>query len=150
MLSFLAISTAVGAKVQPKSKAVSIRMKGNTSSGTQPELLLLAHLKKNGIKGYRKNYRTLTGKPDIVFTREKITVFMHGCFWHLCPHCKPPIPKHNRAFWEQKLYRNKERDKTVRRELRNMGWKVLVIWECQLQKNAQRQIERLQKLINAR
>jgi DNA mismatch endonuclease (patch repair protein) len=69
--------------------------------------------------------------PDFVFKREKVAVFVDGCFWHRCPlHSK--IPDNNRAFWEQKLSRNVERDRLVNRELQKAGWRVWRMWEHSL------------------
>lgn len=106
--------------------------------GTQPELLLRKALSKAGIKGYRLNYR-LTGKPDIVFPKIKIAIFIDGCFWHKCPACfiKPGT---NRGFWNKKIASNLKRDKIVSVKLKEKGWQVIRIWEHEL-KN-QKLIER--------
>ncbi len=71
----------------------------------------------------------LPGSPDIAYRKEKLAVFVHGCFWHRCPVDGLPIPKTNTAFWRRKFARNVERDRLNRQELESMGWKVIEIWE---------------------
>lgn len=83
-----------------------------------------------GLKGYRLHYK-LIGKPDIVFPRKKIVIFIDGCFWHKCPRCFIK-PRTNVKFWKEKIESNVKRDKIVNSELRKMGWKVLRIWEHEL------------------
>ena len=73
----------------------------------------------------------LFGKPDFTFRRERVAVFVDGCFWHGCPR-HGTMPAGNRAFWQAKLARNAERDRAVTRALRKAGWKVLRIWEHDL------------------
>jgi DNA mismatch endonuclease (patch repair protein) len=82
---------------------------------------------------YRVNDSSLPGQPDISLQRQKIAIFVHGCFWHQ-HHCKrgARVPKSNKDYWLPKLHRNVTRDKRVRRELHKLGWRSLVIWECQL------------------
>jgi DNA mismatch endonuclease (patch repair protein) len=84
--------------------------------------------------GYRlrKNVRSLPGSPDLANQTRKLSVFVHGCFWHGHPGCKrATIPKRNRSFWSEKFRRNRARDRHAIRALRKSGFKVLVIWECQ-------------------
>lgn len=97
---------------------------------TQPEFLLRKAISSAGIKGYRLHYRLL-GKPDIIFPKRKIAVFIDGCFWHKCPKCfiKPAT---NKKFWEKKIESNVKRDRIVNAELRRKGWKVLRIWEHEM------------------
>ncbi|MGD0336334.1 MAG: very short patch repair endonuclease [Candidatus Omnitrophota bacterium] len=99
---------------------------------TQPEIILRKAISSAGISGYRLNYRLL-GKPDIVFPKRKIAVFIDGCFWHKCPRCfiKPDT---NKKFWNEKIASNVKRDKIVNTELKRKGWKVLRIWEHELRK----------------
>ena len=83
---------------------------------------------------YRKNVASLYGKPDVVFTRKKIAIFIDSCFWHGCPyHCR--MPHSNRAYWFRKIKRNKERDKEATKQLRKDGWKVLRFWEHSIHYN---------------
>ena len=84
-----------------------------------------------GIRGYRLHAR-LPGKPDLVFGRVKLAVFVHGCFWHQCPKGHLPAPKANAGFWEAKFRENRRRDEAAVDSLTEMGWKVLTVWECDL------------------
>ncbi len=81
---------------------------------------------------YRLHDRKLPGSPDLVFRRFRAVIFVNGCFWH-CHNCRKgrKAPKSNVSFWVEKRERNRERDREVRRKLLRMGWKVLVIWQCQ-------------------
>lgn len=108
------------------------RIKGKN---TKPELLVRKHLHA---QGYRYNLHgkykgtILPGKPDIVLPKFRTVIFVHGCFWHAHEGCKYfKIPKTRTEFWEQKLLGNRERDMKHQMELRAMGWKVIVIWECE-------------------
>ena len=140
-------ATSSTRKPVPLNRHVSTRMKGNKAIGTQPELRFRALLSAAGIRGYRLNDARLPGRPDVVFTRKRLAVFVHGCFWHLCPYCQPPIPKHNTPFWRTKLLGNRARDKAHTRQLRHLGWRVLVIRECQLLKHPAGQLERLKRYL---
>lgn len=99
---------------------------------TQPEIILRGIISGAGIRGYRLNYKLL-GKPDIVFPKKKIAIFIDGCFWHKCPRCfvNPDI---NRKFWNKKIASNVKRDTIVNTELKGGGWKVIRIWEHELRK----------------
>jgi DNA mismatch endonuclease (patch repair protein) len=82
---------------------------------------------------YRLHSKVLPGKPDMVFAGRKAVIFMHGCFWHRHPGCKlARMPKSRIDFWEEKLEANRQRDLRNQERLRKMGWRVLVVWECQL------------------
>jgi DNA mismatch endonuclease (patch repair protein) len=86
-----------------------------------------ALLREHHITGWRRNY-PLLGKPDFVFPKARIAIFVDGCFWHGHPkRCR--MPEANREYWKKKIQRNIARDKTVNRSLREKGWKVLRIWE---------------------
>lgn len=94
---------------------------------------------------YRLHTRDLPGRPDLVFRPKRKVIFVHGCFWHAHDACKlARAPKSRQDFWLPKLAANKERDARAIRALRATGWKVLVIWECQLSKNTvlRRRIQR--------
>jgi DNA mismatch endonuclease, patch repair protein len=101
------------------------------SGNTKPEMIVrsfLHHL------GFRFSLRTskLPGKPDIVLKKYNTVVFVHGCFWHLCTHCKGGrIPKSNLDYWKKKLVNNKKRDEKHFDALVNLGWEVLIVWECE-------------------
>ncbi len=103
------------------------------SKNTAPELKLRRLLLDMGYKGYRIHYDKLPGRPDIVFTKYRKVIFVHGCFWH-GHNCKAGknTPKTNKDYWESKLLRNVDRDKKHLRQIRKEGWKVLIVWECHL------------------
>jgi DNA mismatch endonuclease (patch repair protein) len=110
-----------------KRSEVMSRIKGKRNKDT--ELVMIQLLRKHHISGWRRNQAVL-GKPDFVFPKRKIALFVDGCFWHGCPKPKHSnIPKNNQAFWAKKLQANKNRDKFVNRELRKLGWKVVRVWE---------------------
>jgi DNA mismatch endonuclease (patch repair protein) len=117
----------------------AVKSKGNKAT----EIKLASILRKNGIKGWRRNV-PLFGNPDFVFSKLRLAVFVDGCFWHGCPkHLRKPKSNHN--YWRQKIARNQQRDRIVTRRLHNMSWHVLRVWEHEL-KNESRLIARLWKL----
>ena len=120
-------------------------MKANTAKDTKPELLLRAALQEAGLTGYKLNWNGAPGRPDVAFPRKKLAIFVHGCFWHRCPHCHYPLPKSNREFWRLKFRRNKERDKRKRSELGKSGWKVLELWECEIKKDSKACVRMIRK-----
>jgi DNA mismatch endonuclease (patch repair protein) len=97
---------------------------------------------------YRLHGRDLPGRPDLVFASRKKVLFVHGCFWHR-HRCKygRVIPATRRQFWVDKLLKNAERDRRVRRQLRTLGWKSITIWECQL-KQGDRLTDRIWSFLN--
>lgn len=106
------------------------RIKGRN---TKPEITLRKFLSFHGLKGYRTHY-PLTGKPDIAFPKQKIAIFVDGCFWHKCPVCRK-IPATNTKFWTDKINSNVRRDRIVNAALRKKGWKVIRIREHVVTKN---------------
>lgn len=105
------------------------------SADTKPEMVVRRLVHGMGYR-YRLHARNLPGNPDLVFRPRKKVIFVHGCFWHQhdCGQYRQPLAR--RSFWDPKLAKNKTRDATVKRQLRKLGWDVLVIWECQLKKEA--------------
>lgn len=103
------------------------------SVDTKPEKVVRSLLFKLGYR-FRLHSKELPGKPDIALSKYKTVVFIHGCFWHGCTKCDrgTRIPKTNREKWVEKIDQNKRRDIRVQRELTDSGWKVLVIWSCEL------------------
>jgi DNA mismatch endonuclease (patch repair protein) len=85
---------------------------------------------KHSIKGWRRHL-PIPGRPDFSFRKQKVAVFVDGCFWHGCPRCFR-LPKQNRAFWKKKIEGNRRRDRSVNGRLRRLGWKSLRIRECNL------------------
>lgn len=103
------------------------------SRNTKPELIVRRYLFAHGFR-YRINVKSLPGTPDIVLRKYKTVIFVNGCFWHGhdCANFRPP---HTRVdYWMGKIVRNKVRDENVRERLRRMGWRTMVIWECQLKR----------------
>ena len=102
------------------------------SRNTKPEVALRKALFALGFR-FRINDKRLAGKPDIVLPKYHTVVFVHGCFWHGHDRCKYAYkPKTNSDFWETKIQRNKERDERVKTSLELEGWRVLVVWECEI------------------
>jgi DNA mismatch endonuclease (patch repair protein) len=119
-----------------------IRGRGNKNT----ELALVKLFRRNGITGWRRNQR-IFGKPDFVFQKSKLAVFVDGCFWHGCPK-HGTQPSSHRAFWKKKLARNKERDLLVNRTLRQRGWNILRIWQHELtRRNESRLLRRLLRVL---
>jgi DNA mismatch endonuclease, patch repair protein len=119
----------------PVKEATSRVMSANRGKNTSPELILRKALYQRGLRGYRLHWTKAPGRPDIAFPGKKVAVFVNGCFWHRCPYCRPSMPRTNVDFWTAKFERNKERDRRKRKELKDAGWKVIVVWECQIKKN---------------
>ncbi|EAB2330837.1 DNA mismatch endonuclease Vsr [Salmonella enterica subsp. enterica serovar Cerro] len=108
------------------------RMSRVRARDTKPEMKLRRLIHGMGFR-YRLHRRDLPGKPDLVFPGRRSIIFMHGCFWHRHEGCGlARLPKSKRAFWSAKLEANKERDQKNISTLEAAGWRVLVIWECQL------------------
>ncbi len=102
------------------------------SSNTSPELALRKALHALGLR-YRLHAKDLPGKPDIVFRKQKLAIFVHGCFWHRHEGCKVAnMPKSNTYFWQAKFDRNVQRDALAKEHLLALGWRVKVVWECEL------------------
>lgn len=115
------------------SEAVRKSMQGNKRKDTKPELVVRQRLRAAGLSGYRLQWH-VAGHPDIAWPGKKVAIMVQGCYWHRCPHCHPSVPKQHVAYWEAKFARNVERDRLVLRELEDAGWRVHVVWECQLKK----------------
>jgi DNA mismatch endonuclease (patch repair protein) len=99
---------------------------------TKPEKAVRQCLRAHGV-GYRKNYPALPGKPDLVLTKYKTVIFVHGCFWHRHPGCRfATTPETNAGFWEAKFSGTVERDKRKAAELEKLGWMVITLWECEI------------------
>lgn len=101
-------------------------------SNTTPEKLVRSYLHRMGYR-FRLHRKDLPGKPDIVLPRYRTVIMVHGCFWHRHQGCKfAYTPKSRVEFWQRKFQSNVIRDKLVARQLRSLGWRILVIWECQV------------------
>lgn len=107
-------------------------MSSISSKNTSPEVLLRKELHRRGLR-YRIHVRKLPGNPDIVFTRKRVAIFVHGCFWHNHPGCAYwHMPRNNQEFWHQKFDKNRKRDQRNLANLKELGWHSLVIWECDI------------------
>ncbi len=113
--------------------AVRKSMQGNKCKNTKPELLVREKLRDAGLGGYRLQWKA-PGHPDIAWPGKRVAIEVRGCYWHRCPHCNPSIPKKNVPYWEAKFARNVERDAENLAALEAVGWRVHVIWECELKK----------------
>ena len=124
------------------SPAVHNVMVANKSTNTRPELVVRRLLRTAGFPGYRLHWR-IDGeegryicRPDISFPGRKLAIFVHGCFWHRCPKCDLVLPKSNVDYWSEKFEKNVERDRKKEISLRDFGWRVHTIWECELNDGA--------------
>ncbi len=116
-------------------------MQNIRSKGTIPEKIIMRELKKNRI--YFATYvNSIIGKPDIVFRRKKIAVFIDSDFWHKHPR-RFILPKTNMEYWIDKINRNQKRDKYVTKELKNKGWRVIRIWEYDVKKSLSKCVNRI-------
>ena len=119
------------------------------STNSKPEEIVRKYLFSKGFR-YRKNVRTLPGCPDIVLPKYKIIIFVNGCFWHKhdCP--RFVWPASNEDYWRPKILRNVERDQKNAEALKNMGWRIITVWECELKKKASEQtLEKLAEEIRS-
>ena len=134
-------------KLSPERRSENMRR--IRSSNTKPELAVRRLVHRMGFR-FRLHSK-LPGRPDLVFPSKKRVVFINGCFWH--QHCEKRcqdarVPKSNLSFWIPKLQRNKARDIVNRRKLSRLGWKTLVVWDCQL-RNEEKLANRLVKFLSA-
>lgn len=127
---------------QKRSEVMSrVRSTGNAST----EQRFVKLLRKEKITGWRRKY-PLFGKPDLVFPKARLAVFLDGCFWHGCPrHFRMPATR--TEYWEAKIERNMRRDRRVARELRARGWRVVRVWEHEIKTSARRKLNRIVALL---
>lgn len=106
-------------------------MAGIRGKNTRPELVVRSFLHRQGLR-FRLHQGTLPGRPDIVLARHRTIVNVHGCFWHHHPGCRfAYVPATRVAFWKEKFRQNRERDARNDRRLRELGWRVITVWECE-------------------
>jgi DNA mismatch endonuclease (patch repair protein) len=129
------------ADIFDKKKRSALMSRIRSSGNATTELRFIVMLKSGKITGWRRNY-SLFGKPDFVFPKTRLVVFIDGCFWHGCSFCYAASPKSNTSFWKQKFARNKERDLQSTRILRSLGWRVLRIWEHELSRKNENAVRR--------
>lgn len=117
------------------------------SKDTRPEIDFRKYLWSKGIRNYRKHPK-LPGRPDLVFPKAKLVVFIDGCFWHGCPkHLR--MPKSNVEYWQSKIQGNIERDKAVTKRLRTTGYQVLRIWEHEIKEHPERAATKIERKLTA-
>lgn len=126
----------------------SENMRRIRSKDTAPELAVRRLCRKLGFTGYRIHRKDLPGKPDLAWIGRKIAIFVHGCFWH-GHDCAEGTrkPKSNRSYWIPKIRRNQQRDHEHVTALHQAGWKVLVVWECEIG-GERRLVKRLERLLD--
>ncbi|MFH0984498.1 MAG: very short patch repair endonuclease [Candidatus Omnitrophota bacterium] len=130
-----------------KRSQVMSRIKGKN---TKPEILMRQILRRLGYR-YHLRSKHLPGKPDIILPRRKLAIFVHGCFWHYHGRCREGrIPSTRRSYWKPKLLANRDRDAKKRSELKKLGWKILTVWECQIEKKPEAIVGKLTKVIYGR
>lgn len=129
-LNFLSFPDKTMDTLTPQQRHYNMsRIKG---SDTRPEKLVRSQLHRAGFR-FRKNYRKLPGKPDIVLPKYHAVIFINGCFWHFHEHCpKAHLPKTNTEFWSKKLTGNRNRDRKEIEQLLKKDWRVGIVWECSI------------------
>jgi DNA mismatch endonuclease, patch repair protein len=126
-----------------KRSALMSRVRSRNSA---PEMQVRSALHGAGFR-FRLHRRDLPGKPDIVLPKYRAVVLVHGCFWHQHRNCKKTtLPKQNASFWAKKLRSNVLRDRRVQRRLRDLGWRVIVVWECEVRRDLTGLLTRLNTL----
>jgi DNA mismatch endonuclease, patch repair protein len=116
-------------------------------SRSKLENIVTKELWKRGVR-FRKNVKSLLGKPDIAIKKYKIAVFIDSCFWHACP-LHGNMPKSNIGYWKKKLERNKERDKEVNMYYTERDWHVLRIWEHEIKKDLNQVVEKIVNMVES-
>lgn len=120
------------------------------AKNTKPEMLLRKELHARG-RRYRLHVKGLPGKPDIVFTRARLAIFVHGCFWHQHESCiQASKPKSNQDYWSSKLSGNIKRDRRNRDELSALGFRTAVLWECEIEASPQNAADLIEHLLARR
>ena len=126
----------------PLNEATVKSMKSNKWKDTSPEIALRKALRDAGYPGYRLQWK-IPGRPDICYPGRKVAIFVNGCFWHRCPYCNLPMPKHNSDFWRSKFERNVARDAKSVSLLESDGWTVITVWECQIRGDIGQIVEKI-------
>lgn len=118
----------------------SMNMSHIRCKDTKPEIIVRSFLYKNGLR-FRKNDKRYPGKPDVVLPKYKTVIYVNGCFWHLHGCSNFVWPKSNIDYWKKKINGNKARDETYYKTMTEKGWRVIIVWECEIND------ERLKQLI---
>ena len=133
----------MGDKLTPEKRSWNMsRIKGKD---TKIEVEVRKYLFSKGYR-FRKNDKRYPGKPDIVLPKYHVAIFVHGCFWHRHEGCKDATtPKTRTEFWLEKFDKNVKNDQIKQEKLRELGWKVIVIWECELKRSFQKTMDKVEK-----
>jgi len=134
------------ADIFSKRKRSEVMSKVRSSGNKATELALMKMFRQHHITGWRR-HQDVFGRPDFLFRRNRLALFVDGCFWHGCPNCCRR-PRSNKKFWDEKVVRNKARDRRVNRELRKLGWHVVRIWEHHLAKRGRACVRKIQAATN--
>ena len=125
----------------------SRNMSAIKSKNTKPEIAVRKLLHSMGYR-FRLHRKDLPGSPDIVLAKYKTVIFVHGCFWHRHENCKyASIPKTRKEFWEKKFQANVKRDLEIQEKIKNIGWKYVLIWECEA-RNIESIEEKIKRFLN--
>lgn len=148
----VAAGTTTAAPVRPDRPVASSvnalhTMQANRSISSL-EIRFRRELWRQGVRGYRLKSR-LPGRPDLVFSRLRLAVFVHGCFWHRCATCDLPWPKANAEFWREKLLGNMARDRAAEEGLREAGWTPFIVWEHALRRDLEECATRLRTAVSS-
>jgi DNA mismatch endonuclease, patch repair protein len=128
-----------------KRSEVMSKIKGKN---TKPEIILRSALFKRGYR-FRIHKKDLPGKPDIALPKYRTVIFVHGCFWHYHKDCREGrIPSSNSNFWKEKLERNISKDKRHIESLESAGWKVIVVWECEIERHFEEMLLKCTQILN--
>ena len=124
-------------------------MAGIRGRDTQPEMLVRRYLHGHGFR-YSLSRRDLPGRPDLVLTRHEVVVLVHGCYWHGHVGCRyATTPSTRREFWQAKISGNRERDARVVSELKELEWRIAIVWECTLRRNSEVALRRLERFVKS-
>ena len=135
------------ADIFDKEKRSAIMRQVKSKKNKSTELRLIKIFKENGVTGWKRNY-PVKGHPDFVFLKQRIAVFVDGCFWHVHD-CRNTRPSANEEFWRKKRERNIEHDKEITELFESRGWTVIRIWECELkQQNCERTLLKIKKYLS--
>lgn len=116
---------------RPKDEATRQRMQRQARTNTQPELIVRNIVRETG-NSYRTHVRNLPGRPDLANKKRRWALFVHGCYWHRHNDCaRATLPQHNRGWWQNKFKANVKRDARKEQLMREAGFRVLVVWECE-------------------
>ena len=132
--------------LNPNRSRIMRSVKGYRNRST--ELRFRGLLARKGLVGWRVRPRNVFGRPDFVFERERVAIFLDGCFWHGCPICRKPLPVHNADYWANKINRNKLRDAEVDKILERSGWKSIRFWEHEVSKETEGCVDRLARVLS--